>query len=671
MTARANNKKHTPKFRHSATLWAFVLILATAAFVATPWGQQSEARFGLNWLYQTRGAVAPPDKVIVLAITPDTADQLGFPEGLSQWPRSVHARLLTHLTEAGATAVVMDLFFRQPGDPDEDRVFSRALSTAGNVVLFAQRERQYLPPPHSGTLDRLIRPMPDFARSARATAPFFLTRFPDQVVYFPLRLSAAQAEVTLPVAALRLTHPALAKTLEARPSDHAWFNLYGPPRTLTTLDYAEVLRNPGAYELKGAAIFVGFSARYQAGQRDEFRTVFTQAGGLDISGVELLATAYANLRDGFILTPAGPMSNAAWVLAWGGLLLGLTWRWPKWLLLSGLITSLALFGISYTLFSRLQFWLPLSTLLLGLFPLLLLLAYRRHWLATRESQAQLHTAFSHYLPEEEIQAIRKADGRLPEGTVQPAICLVTDARGYTRLSEQLALEELGELMRHYYAALIDPLKQHGAVISDVTGDGLIALWPMKSAESTSQVLQGLAALDQSLEQFRERFPKYPLPTGMALHEGEAMLGHFGAADAYEYRALGDLVNTTARLEGVGKQLGLDRVYSAEALVATSERPESWRYLGDFLLVGKQTPVELYTAPGGIPELDQSIQNLREHSLSGETTAALLSQLQSLRTRYPSDGPLRFLEAHLRQAPSEAAGNNGKAKGCFPIHLIHK
>ena len=50
--------------------------------------------------------------------------------------------------------------------------------------------------------------------------------------------------------------------------------------------------------LKGKAVFVGAASRVPQEQKDGFYTVCSQADGLDISGVEIAATAFANiLRD--------------------------------------------------------------------------------------------------------------------------------------------------------------------------------------------------------------------------------------------------------------------------------------------------------------------------------------------------------------------------------------
>jgi signal transduction histidine kinase len=89
-----------------------------------------------------------------------------------------------------------------------------------------------------------------------------------------------------------------------------YLNFYGPPRTITTVPYAEALQllqpavvNGKAVDFKGKAVFIGVSDTYPFRQGDTFRTVFSQPNGLDLSGVEIAATAFANLLEDSPIRP--------------------------------------------------------------------------------------------------------------------------------------------------------------------------------------------------------------------------------------------------------------------------------------------------------------------------------------------------------------------------------
>ncbi len=82
---------------------------------------------------------------------------------------------------------------------------------------------------------------------------------------------------------------------------HRLLNFYGPPGTIKTIPYQTVIHgidsNQGNNELdlQGKTVFVGFSDLYDPGHPDRFYTVFTGDDGVDLSGVEIAATAFGNL----------------------------------------------------------------------------------------------------------------------------------------------------------------------------------------------------------------------------------------------------------------------------------------------------------------------------------------------------------------------------------------
>ena len=106
--------------------------------------------------------------------------------------------------------------------------------------------------------------------------------------------------------------------------DSRYLNFYGPPQSITTLSYVRVLRPGGdvgaraeALDLHGKAVFVGYSERLQPERLDEFYTVFSQKNGVHLSGVEIAATAFANLLENLPVTPLPRPAGFLLLFAWG------------------------------------------------------------------------------------------------------------------------------------------------------------------------------------------------------------------------------------------------------------------------------------------------------------------------------------------------------------------
>ena len=215
-------------------------------------------------------------------------------------------------------------------------------------------------------------------------------------------------------------------------------------------------------------------------------------------------------------------------------------------------------------------------------------------------------------------------------------------------------------MNGYYEALFAPVRSRGGVIADVVGDAMLAIW---TAGSDSPQLRK-AACDAALEilsavdDFNQSTPEYRLPTRLGLHCGELVLGHVGALDHYEYRAVGDIVNTTSRIEGLCKLLGTRLVVSAE--VVTNLDDLQIRPLGQFLLKGKKKPLQIaeLTPLARGDELreqlcrrfSEGLEAFREGNLK-----AALECFEAIERELGEDGPTAFYRRlchrHLAEPPT--------------------
>lgn len=146
-----------------------------------------------------------------------------------------------------------------------------------------------------------------------------------------------------------------------------WLNYYGPPRAITTVPFSAVIRNqPGTRgdlpDLRGKVVFVGVSDIRSFTPGDTFRTIFTTDDGRDLSGVEIAATAFANLLDGRDLKPLAPVLSILLVAVFG-LIAGITCY-----LLGPIMAALAVanlgalwLGVAYWWFVNAETWYPVIT----------------------------------------------------------------------------------------------------------------------------------------------------------------------------------------------------------------------------------------------------------------------------------------------------------------------
>lgn len=145
-----------------------------------------------------------------------------------------------------------------------------------------------------------------------------------------------------------------------------YLNFYGPPRTITTVPYVQALQLPQpvvvngkAVDFKGKVVFIGASDIYPYQQGDTYHTVFSQPNGLDLSGVEIGATAFANMLEDFPVRPIDFRAALLTILLFGiavGMLCFLLR--PLLVLVCSVGLIIAFVSIAYYQFKIAGIWVP-------------------------------------------------------------------------------------------------------------------------------------------------------------------------------------------------------------------------------------------------------------------------------------------------------------------------
>jgi len=177
---------------------------------------------------------------------------------------------------------------------------------------------------------------------------------------------------------------------------------------------------------------------------------------------------------------------------------------------------------------------------------------------------------------------------LPPGGLEVDIAvLFADVRGSTALGERLAPAAFAALLNRFYNAATEALIRHDAIIDKLIGDEVMALfipgicgrqYLRRAAEASVALLKALG-YGQSAEPW--------LPLGVAVNSGVAYVGNVGGQGTVDFTALGDVVNTAARMQSnaaVGEVVLSESVYAA----AADQFPGAPSHMLD--LRGKEAPV---------------------------------------------------------------------------------
>jgi adenylate cyclase len=176
---------------------------------------------------------------------------------------------------------------------------------------------------------------------------------------------------------------------------------------------------------------------------------------------------------------------------------------------------------------------------------------------------------------------------------------------------------------------------------------MVALWPDRGEDTRRRVLRALLEMRDAAEQFNQRLAGNRLRTRFGVDWGRVALTTVGGQGHYEYRAVGDAVNTASRIQELNKRLGT-RILVADALVNGAGGEFLTRNLGRYLLRGKTHAVQVHeliesksqASPEDLERCARTTEAV-EFLDRGDAQAARVL-LKQLHDAYPEDGPLTFL-----------------------------
>ena len=338
---------------------------------------------GLDLLFTLRGPLPPPEDIVIVAIDEPSMAEIGqqWP-----WPRSLHARLIQKLYQAGARVIGFDILFAESSTPDEDYAFARALQDAKNVVLVSVLSTIDDPLFRYATR---VDPAPVFREVAIIGNPLVsidadgvVRRARLMALDMPsFALQAFRRFIGNPVAAMGVPEQkrfSLPTLLQDR-----LINYRGPARTIKTVSYYQALNYegmlpPGIFSDK--IVLVGWSLEGSTEPNrlagDMFLTPFSWSAGSALSGVEIQATILSNLLEERFIQELD--SSQRWFLL---LALALTlsaffaWIDPVVAPLAAILWSGLLLALAEWIFAIAHLWLPVFSVIL-----VVVLTYSSHLL---------------------------------------------------------------------------------------------------------------------------------------------------------------------------------------------------------------------------------------------------------------------------------------------------
>lgn len=194
-------------------------------------------------------------------------------------------------------------------------------------------------------------------------------------------------------------------------------------------------------------------------------------------------------------------------------------------------------------------WIPFGT------AVFYLVSIAMHYIRAALERRQITNTFARYVAPEIVKEILKTGTEnigLGGKTCDIAVLFV-DVRGFTTMSERLSPEKVVTILNKYLTMASDAVEAHGGTLDKFVGDAMMAFWgaplPQEDAVynailTAKDIVDGAAKVSEELKSEMGE----ELKVGVGVHFGPAVVGNMGAVKHMDYTAIGDTVNTAARLE---------------------------------------------------------------------------------------------------------------------------
>lgn len=579
-----------------------VAIAAILTFVLSVTGilYSFDKIFADGW-YQKPTPTNPQIKII--SIDEKTLQAYG---DMKTWNRSISADLVDKLyehEEYAPSVTVFDIMYISDVDEETDLRFAESCKKADNIItavntvyeteVTKQGENLIVDESHIGMVEY------PYVSLKEASYYGYANTIQDKDGY--IRYATTEINYNgevieaLAVKAYKMycedqgMTPVLPETFDNNKFGFTYSGKSGAYEILSLVDVLEGKIAPQAFA--NSIVFVG---AYAPGMQDAYNVAIQK--GAQMYGVEIHANIMEALMEGKTNLP---VSNTMFALV--AVVIVVVFAvicWKSKIVVSTIVMVLAIglnFAVSKMLYNNGK------VMNLVILPMMFLLVYAyflvEGYLTEILRRRKVVSAFKKYVAPQVVDEISKqGDFKIVLGGESREIAvLFVDIRGFTPMSESLEPEQVVEILNEYLQLTTESIFKNGGTLDKFIGDATMAVFnaPFDLDDYIYRAVctaRDIAAGSQALEEkLMARFGK-TVSFGIGVNCGRAVVGNIGCDFRMDYTAIGDTVNTAARLESNAKKGQI--LISEFVYEAVKDRVEVTE-IGEIPLKGKSKGVFVY------------------------------------------------------------------------------
>lgn len=556
-------------------------------------------------LYQQPRTVDPTIKII--SIDEKTMEALG-PFGT--WPRSTYAEILDILGDYPAV-VGFDIMLMGTMNEEDDAVFLNALKERDNVVLAAHlvyETKVEMLPNGEFDVDHMHVSQVEVPYTGDATPIGYANTSPDSDgkirSYLPVtQVESADGTVTEYTSLSYQIYLEYCENMNMTPispvtDDNGvqWIYYAGKPYEYENISLIDVLEGKvDARVFTDCIVLVG---AYATGLQDQFTVPNSNN---QMFGVEINANLIQSFLDEQFPLPANRLAvSAIFALIAMAMFMCFSKLHLKWGTVIFVLAEIATVVSGILLFTKAGISIPGFYLVLMLalaYVVSLAGGYLYEWAKRRK----IASVFRKYVAPQVVDDIMKSGRYKVElgGESRDIAVLFVDIRGFTPLSESLKPAEVVEILNEYLNLTTNAIFKNSGTLDKFIGDATMAVfnapfdledYEYKAVCAAWDIVAGAKELEQKC---LERFGK-SVAFGVGVNCGEAVVGNIGCDFRMDYTAIGDTVNTAARLESNAKR---GQVLISEHIYQRVKDRVKVQEIGEIPLKGKSQGVCVYELLG--------------------------------------------------------------------------
>jgi len=515
-------------------------------------------------IYQKPSATNPCIKII--KIDEKSLKEIGQ---YTTWNRDIPADLVEILSEDPDTkpaVIAFDVLYINEMDEEGDTHFAKACEEAGNVITASNLVYNKMAfQDHNGDyyVDEMNISMVEESYPAlrETTDDAFANTTQDKDGYIRQALAYENTgndvmysfsyQIYMRYMEFLGQTPRMPKLYANNRFDFTFSGKSGAYETVSICDVLNGTIDPRVF--KDCIVLVG---AYAPGLQDSFNVAVQR--GEQMYGVEIHANIVEALLEGKTAVPVSPLLSAILFSLAAGVVCQMNRKlkfFPSLLFLTAVSIVTAVLGKFLFVHGYTLQIVVFLTVMLGIFVAYVVGKY----VTEQKKRREVVQAFKKYVAPQVVDEVSKSgEFKLILGGEKRDIAVMfVDIRGFTPMSESLQPEQVVDILNEYLTLTTNSIFKNGGTLDKFIGDATMAVfnapfdledYVYRAVCTARDIVEGA---DELNEKILERFGR-TINFGIGISCGPAVVGNIGCDFRMDYTAIGDTVNTAARLESNAK-----------------------------------------------------------------------------------------------------------------------